>query len=162
MENQIYTSKQYLTSLRVIHFALLLGQIIFAAITLLLGGDETNSQSGLDSNLIIAPVLIVSGILIGYFIEQNKLKNLDHRAPLKAKLDKYRTILITKYSLVEGAVLFSIVNYLLTSNFVFLIYALFGIAYMVFIGPSKRKLFVELKLSSDEQEKLNDSSYTFS
>ena len=77
---------------------------------------------------------------------------------LGTKLQEYKTILIIKFALVEGPVLFSIVQYLLTANYYFLLFAAAGIVYMVYIRPTKITTISNLKLSTQEKDQLIDSN----
>ncbi len=157
MENQSFTSKQYFTSLTVIHAALVLGQLLFAIISFYLNQsiEEIKDEAEL-LTIILVPTLIGSGIIMGSILAQNKLNKIKKEASLGSKLQAYRTILITKFALVEGPVLFGIVQYLITGNYYFLLFAAAGIVYMIYIRPTKTETISNLKLSTVEENQLSD------
>jgi uncharacterized protein YneF (UPF0154 family) len=157
MENAPFTSKQYFTSLTVIHAALVLGQVLFGIISVYLtqSSQEVHDKTDL-LTIILIPVLICTGIIVGNFIADNKLTKIRKELPVKTKLQEYRTILIIKYALVEGPVLFSIVQFLITANYYFLLFAAAGIIYMVYIRPTRTATMLNLKLSTEEKEQLGE------
>ncbi len=157
MENETFTSKQYFTSLTVIHAALVLGQLLFAIISVFLNQTSEDIKDEADLfTIILVPALLGAGIIVGSLISQNKLAKIKEESSLGSKLQEYRTILIIKFALVEGPVLFGIVQYLITANYYFLLFAAAGIVYMVFVRPSKIETIKSLKLSTEEKDQLND------
>lgn len=135
----------------IIHGALTVGQVLFAAITLIAknGKEMDPSQSETNNLLLIMALLMVSGgIALGTIFFKRKLKAIQESNNLVDKLSDYSTALIIRFALMEAASLFCIVGYLLTSNYIFLGFS--GIVLILFIvlRPTKANVLKDLELGS--------------
>ena len=105
------TSKQYFSSIAIIHGALIAGQLIFLAVTLKLISDGDPKASD-DIFKFIAPTLAAICLVSGLFIKKKMLENVEQKE-LKEKLGRFRNATIVQCALLEGASLLNIVCILL-------------------------------------------------
>ncbi len=151
-------SNEILKSSLIIFYALLAGQIIFLIISLYvvsLDVIETNSDLSLvlifSVLLLLSPLLIAGPIIYRRFI----LSQSDKCKTLEQKLVLYRQGMIIKLAMVEGASIFSIVCFLITGNFLFVVIALILIILFAFHKPSSEKFASDFNLSLSEIEDYN-------
>lgn len=120
--------KQDFQVLQIIHIALCAGVFLFAAVTMLLIGQSGNfSFDSMNENVFAllaigfgAVASFVSGMLATQFWGKIN-KRVDENS---VKFAGYRTGSIIQWAMIEGAALFSIVSFLLYSNYFFLILGL--------------------------------------
>jgi hypothetical protein len=151
--------KQYFTSLNVLFLALLGGQIIFAALAFYLvsSGSFATGKQDLTMVYLVAAIFAVMGGVAGSIIMTNKQLSAIRPLPgLKEKLEKYQAALVVKYALLEGPAFFSIVCYLLTGYYLFLVLVAVVIAVFIDNRPSEAKVIRDLELEGKEREVLCD------
>lgn len=151
--------KQYQRGNTMVHAALLMGQIFFAAIVIFL--NQTDGPIAEDEVLrttfmILIPLFFLGSFGIGKLVAGKKLKLTKEKADLKAKLGEYRSINIIRYALLQGTAFFATITFMLTGEILLIAFAgmimvLFAINY-----PSKEKLVAELELNREEQSILED------
>lgn len=154
MEQTQLTSKSYLTSLKIIHFALTAGVVFFMliAIALQFTGFEPELKELEEILLAITVAGAVAGVFTGNLLFRKRLEQLVELKGLKEKLMGYQSALIIKYALVEGPAFFSVVAYLLTANLLFPAITLVLISIFILYAPGKDKLISDLNLSRKESE----------
>lgn len=159
MEKTQQNFKQYQKSSTIIHAALLIGQVFFAAFVIFLNQTEgplvENEFLG-NIFMIMIPLFFLGSFGIGKVVAGKKLKLAKEKAELKAKMADYRSINIIRYALLEGTAFFAIITFMLMGEMLLLAFAgmimiLFAINY-----PSKEKLVGELELNREEQAILED------
>lgn len=135
--------------LKIIFFALVLGQIIYFIIALIL---IQNEMVVLDKDFstiggFIVPLVVVVMVVASKLV-YNRTINSKIKAGNKEKLIIYRTSNIVKFALLEGANMFSITFYLLTGDFLYagMFIIIIGIFFVNF--PGKEKFMAEFGLSS--------------
>jgi hypothetical protein len=149
------TAQAYLTSLSILHLALLMGQIFFAGITYYLhqSGSLQMGMSELASMLkIVVPVLVLGAIIGSHFLFKIKIAQTQTKEKLAAKLADYRVAFLLQLALMEGGALFSIMSYLLTADLWFLAMAAIVIVVFVLQRPSLQKIAETLRLSHQEKQ----------
>ena len=143
-----------LKALQILHRAMLLGQVLFAAIAFYLqySGNFIASLKGHDQLLqVIAIVLSFGGFFIGSSLFKKKMQQLKESSPtLKTKLAAYRSAAIIQWALLEGPVLFSVICFMLVGNYAFLALAVVFILLFAVTTPNKTKMMLLLQLSEDE------------
>ncbi len=150
-------SKNYINTLSLIHGALTMGLILFAAITVFLNrsNSSTNSVTDLDNILVyIVPAMAVFGLMASMFLFKNKVKSAKSKDALQKKLYDYRVATIIKLALIEGPALLSIIAYLITGSNLFLGMAAALILYFILQRPSKNKVVMDLDLNRSDSEQL--------
>lgn len=146
------TTKAYLTSLSIIHTALIMGQLLFAGVTFYLNnsGQYMPDKSLNTVFMLVVPGLVIVGIVASNALFSSRIKNIKEKQDFSAKLEAYRSVSIMRWALLEGPSLFAIICYFLTGNNKFLLMA--GILIVIFVlkRPSKDKLVQDLELNQAE------------
>jgi hypothetical protein len=152
------TQTKELKAIRILYFALLTGQILFALIVTVL------VETGILSNGIhsLTPILQVAVIAIAavtipasFFVFRKRLSDLNPEEELGKKLEKYRAALIIRCALCEMPTLLAILAYFITTNRGFLWIVIVLISNFLFIYPSRIKIISQLQLNSSEQSSLD-------
>uniref|UniRef100_A0A832DHC3 Uncharacterized protein n=1 Tax=Ignavibacterium album TaxID=591197 RepID=A0A832DHC3_9BACT len=135
---------EQIRSVQIIFLALLAGQIIFLFISVFLvqsGNVKPNDELFLIlfivDLMIITPAIVVGPMIYRGFIERANSKKLTEE-----KFILYRQGVIIKLALVEAPTIFSIVGYLLTGSFIFLILAI-GVLILFFFHKPTLEKFAE-------------------
>lgn len=138
----------------VIHYALLFGILLFAAVVYFIR-PISEVQDGLyDIFRYAIPAVAIFAVLGGRFICNPIFSAASQKESLGEKLDVFRTGMIIRWALVEGAALFAIVAYMLTNNFTMLIVAISLAVYMLTLRPTPETAGAALKLSESEYRAL--------
>ncbi len=149
-------NKSGLKVLAVLHKALLLGQILFAAIAFYLtySGGFSSQLSHLDKELqLVAVAISFAGVFIGASLFKKKANQLrDSRADVKTKTEAYRSVSIIQWALIEAPSLFNTICFMLTGNYAFLALAGTLILWFALTAPSKMKIMLLLRLKEEEME----------
>lgn len=145
-------------SLNIIHKAMLMGQIIFAAICIYLvySGIIKSFSSELDKLLqAIALSLAAAGLFGGRYYFKNKILQIsDMQADVKVKFEAYRTACLLQWALLEAPALFSVICFFLTGNYAFIALALLLIVIFAIMVPLKSNIALQLQVSEAELEGL--------
>ncbi len=152
----IQTPSAILKTLRTIHWSLVTGLSLFAAVVayLLLGSMETTLVRTEEIITFIPAILAVSFIPTALFLFNRQLKVLEKKPDLDQKLIGYQAAHIVKMAMLEGVGLFAIVACFVTYTTVnFFVFALVLIL-MAGSTPTAFKLGDQLGLSRDEVESL--------
>jgi hypothetical protein len=152
------TTANYLKALKILFIALVTGQALFAVIAYVLKATGTfPDNTGLMSVFMyFVPALDLVCILASYLVSKKKISLVDANLSLTGKLNTYRAISITRWAMIEGGTLFTIIAYLLTGAQMFLVLMSFMILVSLTLSPTVKRIVKELPLSSGEQDILND------
>ncbi|PCH71250.1 MAG: hypothetical protein COC06_02370 [Bacteroidales bacterium] len=150
---------QYQRTNSILFIAMLIGQIVFTAITLYLNqtlGGIAEDDNIRDIFLLVVPVFFLGQMLASKIVIAKKLKLARSKETLNEKLFEYRSITIIRLALLEGVAFFSIICFLLTGDYIFLVFV--GLIMVLFVinKPTKDKLVRELELNREEQAILDD------
>lgn len=163
MATFIQTSGGFLRALKVIFWSLFTGQFIFACVSFYINRYHPIDYSGVnhpnDVFSYIVPMLILSGIIGGYFLSQRAIQHAKEKHSFKEKLISYRSALIIRYALMEGPNLFCLVAYFLSSNLIFMYLSIAVMAYFLLSFPTSDKLIKDLELKEVEIDQLLDSQF---
>ena len=146
-----------LKAIRILFFALLIGQLIFAIIVTtliesgLLSGGNYTVTSVMQVALIVITVVTVPA---SFILFRKRLALINPEDELGKKLELYRAALILRMALCEMPVLFAIIIYFVTHDRSFLWMTIILIVNFLFIYPSKDKIINQLQLNSSEQSAL--------
>jgi hypothetical protein len=153
MSTRAITSKQYFTTLTVLHGALLMVQVIFAAVAyyLVSTGQFPVSQDLEGLLKIVAVVALGVGIGTSIFISKALLSSTRKKVALKDKLKDYQRVLLIKWALLEAPSMFCIVGFLLTGSYFIL--GLVGPVLILFVlyRPTPAGAVMDLELISSEK-----------
>jgi hypothetical protein len=152
-------SKEYFKTLKILHIALIAGQVLFAIIvvsTFIKGKVVGLSElfiSIVDYTLFFAFILCVPA---SYYLFKLKINKLKTEADLKTKMNGYRTALIKRYSIFQIPSFVSIVAVMLTTNYYYLVVTAMIVILMLFLRPSRENTIRDLALNYSEIAVLDD------
>ncbi len=129
-------------TMKILHRAMYVGPLFFsAAVTYLVASKSALDTLGISQDImqVVAIALAVLAIVIGEKIFKNKIIQLKEIEGHKIKLDLFRQASIIQWVLLEGAALFSLVGFFMSTNYAFLALALGLILYLIFLAPSAMK-----------------------
>lgn len=146
------TAKKYLSTISIIHIALLAGIVLFGivAITVTHNGklDMHNTN---DPFIYIVPIAAIGSFVLSNFIFKQQLAIAVNKDTLNGKLTTYQTALIMRFAPLDGAALLGIVIYLNSGNLLFLIISGLVALYFITIRPTKEKIENDLNFSYQEK-----------
>jgi hypothetical protein len=147
-----------LKALNLIHKALMMGQVLFAAVCVYLTYTKAIEFSAkeLDRTLqVVALILTVGGIFAGTSFFKKKLLLLrDMENSAKEKFDSYRLACIIQWALLEGPSLFCIICFLVTGNYAFLALMVVILFLFAMTAPTRMKVLLQLQISEAELDEL--------
>jgi hypothetical protein len=142
-------------ALTVLHFSLLVGQVVFAAIAYYVRYSGTMPTTDFGANgKFIAIGIGAAGLLLSVFAFSMYKKKVEaiktNAASLKDKLNAYRAANIIRWAMLEAPVLLAIIIFMLSGDYNLLI--LVGAILLLFITtrPTVSKAAAELSISEDE------------
>jgi hypothetical protein len=154
--NQITTSD--LKSIQVVYAALMIGPLLFLLIAVFLnqmnGAFVENDKDFMNIMLALSIVFSISAISAGIFIFNNRMKALNPGADVLEKIQLYRSVMIVKAALFEGAAFFAIVNYLLFGHYLFVVIGLACLGIMGIYFPVRKRIAQELQLEEKQLSNL--------
>ena len=145
-------ANEYFKTLNLLFYALFIGQLFFVVILLALSYSGTlQAYSDLGNMYYFIVLLIVAGTYYGgnYFYKI-KLKEISGKESLNDKLKLLQITLILKWSFLEGASMLSLVFFLITSDYMFLIIALAIIFLFYLQKVNKKQIISDLQLNDEE------------
>ncbi|WP_179412133.1 hypothetical protein HDF19_02510 [Mucilaginibacter sp. E4BP6] len=151
-QNLPRTPKTFLRTISVVHTALILGVILFSAVTI---SDNINhnvfTYNTNDPFTDVSLLLAIGGFTASVFLFKKQLVKAKKQFTLKEKITLYQSALIQRFALLEGPAMFAVVSYELSRNLYFLIIAGLLILYFISIRPTKDKIETDLDLSYEDK-----------
>jgi hypothetical protein len=145
-----------LKAMQVLHRAMLVGLIVFAAIAFLLvyTNKFTPSLADMDHVFqVIAVAISFAGFFVGSALSKKKIQEArDSSGDIKTKAGAYRSAGILQWALLEVPCILCIISFLLVGNYAFLALAAAIMCWFALNGPSKIKAMMLLRLSEEEME----------
>lgn len=152
--------KQYFSILRLLHLSMMAAVIIFGLIThfvlIPVQDFKPNDYAALFIN--IAAVYLAIAVALSYWLFGLRVQAAKQQNSLSDKLNTYRAATIIRFALIEGALLLTVVFYLLTGNLVLLGIAGVGLVVLALLHPNPVKLKVDLDLSPTDLARLEDNA----
>lgn len=147
----LVSPKNFLKLMTIIHLALFMGQVIFAAVVVfLVNNGSFHSKAGNDSLFYLAPFISALSIFIGSFLFRKLMNRVKVIEILNKKFAFYLVASIARYAFAESVSLFCIVCYLLSANYIYLGILMVNVLYFIIIRPNKFKMLDDLKLTIEE------------
>ncbi len=151
----------YIRSITILHLALLVGQLLLGIIIVSLVYFKNASYfslQGISQQLLIACLLFS---VVAYFAGNNlfkkKLEQINEEYnPVSQKLNDYRAANILRWAMMEGAVMFCIIIFFATGNYLIILIA--GVMMLLFLStrPTLLKTIRDLDISEAELEQNNE------
>lgn len=155
------SQKPYFTNLRIIHAMLLLGMITFFLIIrfVILNSEIIDNSTVTDELLLyLPPIFLGIGILSGWLFFKNLIKKSEGKM-LMIRLMDYRAALIVRWAIVEAAVLFALIMFLVYADRYFMGVALVGMAAFTFLRPDPGKAVTHLNLNEEDATAIQDRNF---
>jgi beta-lactamase regulating signal transducer with metallopeptidase domain len=144
-------------AMKIIHIAMLAGQLIFGVTVLYLVYTGMLENAAPDADNIfkyLIPAIALGAYLISNILFKKLIQVARANADLGEKLAGYRGALITSYAFLEGCSLLAIIATMLTSNMLYLGIAGVLMLYFLTIGPKRERIVRDLELSPSDEMKL--------
>ena len=147
------TSQKYFKELRILHLALLVGQVLISGIlySMTIGEKRTTGLDFSDIYSFIVPGAIVFGFVASSIVFKRLVEKAKEEKDLKDKLGAYRGASIAKWGLLEGSTMIALILFFISGNLTFLMMGGAMIAYFASTGSSIDKTIEDLALNRDEQ-----------
>lgn len=151
-------TKDFFRTISLIHTALMSGIFLFASVVWYMNGFTSKMHFNYQEDvfLIVVPILALFSIFSGIQLFKKRVENTYPNQGLQTKLGIYQTALIIQWALLEGAALFSVVAFLLSANFLFMLIAIFLLILLFNAKPSKDNLFKHVGLNEKDKLILDD------
>jgi hypothetical protein len=152
-------NKNNFAAFKLIHKAMLLGQIIATVIFLALIVTKTQSPSFFEHDRmfqIVALLFTGTAFFVGNILFKKKINAIKENAQLniQQRFEQYRTASLLQWALLEAATLFNGIAYFLVGNYSFIALAAVIILLFAMQAPNKTKMALQLGLSPQELEDL--------
>lgn len=154
----------YLKSLRIVHFALAAGIIIFMSVSVFLnvsiGAFMGKSIPVAEKTpYIIILIMLTGGVLMAYrIVIAKKLETIKAQGSLDNKLIAWREIVVLRGALLEGPAFFAIVIFMLLGIHVLLLWPIAAVLLFWFLQPTRERFMEEAALSADEIHQFNQNN----
>ncbi|MDQ2657913.1 MAG: hypothetical protein M3Y60_10880 [Bacteroidota bacterium] len=140
---------QYLSKLQVVFLALLIAPLL-AFIVLHFLPEQNPPDSPVLQNVLIGAALLDG--LLAVILFNKKIKSARKAQGLGAKLDKYFSITIVRYSFLSSSGLILAVGFFLTHSNVFTVFYLVSLIFSILLRPTGPRVSNDLMLKGDERE----------
>lgn len=147
-------------AIRIVYIALMLGVAFFLLIAFILtlkigplGGNDPFFEQVL---LIVSSLMALVSIPSGIIIFKNQTANI-HDMNLDEKISVFRSAMIVRASMMEGAGFFFVVCVVLTGSKISMIEALVVLAVMFLYFPTNTRLADEMKHDLQEIERISEN-----
>lgn len=135
------TSKPFFSTLNIIFFGLLSGQLIYFAIALFL--IQSGNMKGIEGVetvfMFITPVVVFFSIFASKMIYSKLVNAFDKSRSIEERLNSYRTSNIVKLAIIEGANIFTISIMIITSDYLYATFFALLIAFFWLNKPGEEK-----------------------
>lgn len=149
--------KKEFLSIRILHAALVMGStLFFAVVYFVLGTEGINATPGEHQmyNFLI-PFLLVGSIVLARMLDRKRLSEFQNSRSLMEKMVDYRTRVIIRSALIEGAALMAVLALLETGSQTHAIYFGVGLLAMIYVRPYTTEFFNNYQLTNQEQQQFN-------
>ena len=146
-------------ALQMLFIAMLYGQIIFALIAFILVRYQfftVNIEYGTGRSLeTIAIIVSFAAVLLSYNLFKRRVGQAIQIVAPKEKFAEYRTACIIRYAIQESATLISLIFYLLTAKWNFIVIAIILIFIFMSQNPIRQRIKAELMVSDTDIDEMN-------
>lgn len=138
---------------KIIFYALLTGQLFILAVFWFLTTDRTSDSGEMNAifTFIVPSVGLISMFLSRFIYSQGILK-LNPNESIMSKLNKYRTLKIISWAILEGGALFALVAFFLTADYLYVAVVIFVLGFFIFSRPSKEGFVLDMQITGPDKE----------
>lgn len=148
-------------ALQILFMAMLYGQILFAILVFALVKTGIMEPVEKITSEKVYEVLFLSmaiiSALLGFSLSKKKIEEAKGIVSIKEKFAAYRPACIIKYAMIEAAVLFCIIFYLLSAKWTFIMAALILIFIYMSQNPIRQRIKSELMVTDADVDEMNKS-----
>ncbi len=158
--NNVYTTAKPLKALRILHTAMLAGMVVFCVVSAVVHLWPKMASNSTVNKVLQVTVLAISfaSVKTGLSIFDRKLRAIDPAASPEQKLSVYRVAAIIKWAMIEMPVLCTVVCFMITRNYAFIVLAFAMIIFFALQAPAKMKMMLQLQLTEDDMNVLEGPS----
>lgn len=151
------TVKDYFRANTIVHFSLIVGLVFFMLVSFFLNlSGEIQIPEVHEIFKIVAPSVVLLAFIVSKMIYRQKIASLQEIPSITDKLNKFRSLMIIRNAILEGAGFLSIIGYMLTGNLLYAGLGLLVIFYMLILFPSKQRVITDLQLNTKEEDFINN------
>jgi len=156
-KQQFSTPKQFLKTISIMYFGILLGPLAFA-IFIYSTVNNTTIEFPDTKNMYqyLVPTLAIFGYFFGKKIYNQKIIELKNKETLLEKLSLFQTGFILKLALLEGPALLGLVAFSKNENLFFMLISGTLLFVIALLKPTKLNIESVLNLSSEQQSQFNE------
>lgn len=144
--------------LNTMHKAMLIGQVLFAAVGSYLVYSNTLEPPAKELEKIlqvVALTITATCVYAGITIFKKRVQQIrEMQTGAKGKFEKYRSACILQWALTEAPVLLCIICLFLSGNYAFLALAAVLILLFAMMAPSRIKIMLHVQISEQELDEL--------
>ena len=139
----------------ILYYALIAGQVLLVLVIsyLMMDSEITFNWDISNPFHLIAPILMLSCISMSSLLFTKKMEEAKSLTGLSSKLEHYRSAIILRSALLEGANLICIIFYFLEQNYFFLVLFFIGLGAFLLIRPSEEMFREKYRLTEEERMK---------
>ena len=145
--------KNQFSTIMIIYSAILIGLLFFFGFSYYLV-ENNIIKSNQDSDgvfRILVPIIGIISMFLSFKLYNSRISNSEKYKELSEKLLQYRSIKIMQWAILEGASFLSLVAFLLTGNYFYVIVLLFLIGFIVLVRPSKENFINDFQVEGIEK-----------
>jgi hypothetical protein len=145
--------KNQFSTIMIIYSAILIGLLFFFGFSYYLV-ENNIIESNQDSDgvfRILVPIIGIISMFLSFKLYNSRISNSEKYKELSEKLLQYRSIKIMQWAILEGASFLSLVAFLLTGNYFYVIVLLFLIGFIVLVRPSKENFINDFQVEGIEK-----------
>lgn len=141
----------YIKNLRIVYFMTLISPILIIGIYILtLDKGTVMMNDSIDAIFrYLIPIFGLIFIPIGFIFFKKRLKGINKEERVDTKLNLYRGIVVQRIAFIEGIAIFSAIAFIITLNYLFVIYTLIALVIYLPIYPTIGKINNDLGISQD-------------
>ncbi|MFT7590918.1 MAG: hypothetical protein ACI9UJ_000836 [bacterium] len=152
------SSESFFKTLRTWHIALVVGVVLFLSISTypVESGGFGEDEDLNNALLYIAPLMAMAGIFASRFMFNKRRESLQTATTLQEKTEGYQAAVIVRWALIEGPTFFSVIAFMLTSNYVFGEIAFLMLVYLFLQRPNLESALEDLNLNHADFDKVRN------
>lgn len=149
--------RQYFTQLTLIFAAFLAGMILFLISVLIVAQTSEPKSQAYDMALLIsAPLSSMALLLIAHRLFQARVKRAQTAEKLFEKMDAYRSGMMLRFMLLDGAAFIQLGAFMMTENRIFIAISLVVATLFMLYRPTLARFIRDMALSEVEAQVMRD------
>ena len=145
-----------LKMIKTIYYLLFSGMLLFFIIAVIYTrSNEAEIEKYPDKVLmLIVPLFGLLTMLISRTLYSRMISNYSTETDVLKKIIRYRTAKIVSWAMIESVYFLALIATILTSNYLYVVVAIFLFGYFFMLKPSGKSLMLDKHLNSDVSDKI--------